>query len=79
MSDCVTQMHFARRGEVTSAMQRVAQREALDPALVRSEVARGRLIIPANAHHLAGRLDPMGIGTVAAVKINANIGNSTVT
>jgi phosphomethylpyrimidine synthase len=79
MSDCVTQMFYARRGEATAAMKRVAEREALDPALVRSEVARGRLIIPANIHHLAGRLDPMGIGTVAAVKINANIGNSAVT
>ena len=79
MSDCVTQMHFARRGEVTTAMKRVAEREALEPDEVRSEVARGRLIIPANVRHLAGRLDPMAIGTVASVKINANIGNSAVT
>ena len=60
-------------------MRRVAQREGLDPELIRSEVARGRLIIPANVHHLATSLDPMGIGTVASVKINANIGNSAVT
>jgi len=79
MSACVTQMFYARRGETTSAMRRVAEREGLEPDLVRSEVARGRLIIPANVHHLAGRLDPMGIGTVAGVKINANIGNSAVT
>jgi phosphomethylpyrimidine synthase len=79
MSECVTQMHFARRGEITAAMQRVAEREELEPALVRAEVARGRLIIPANVRHLAGRLEPMGIGTVARVKINANIGNSAVT
>ncbi len=79
MSECATQMFYARRGDVTPAMRRVAEREALDPELVRSEVARGRLIIPANTHHLAGRLDPMGIGTVAGVKINANIGNSSVT
>ena len=79
MSECVTQMSYARRGEITSAMRRVAEREALDAELVRCEVARGRLIIPANVHHLAGGLDPMGIGTVAAVKINANIGNSAVT
>ena len=79
MSACVTQMFYARRGETTAAMRRVAEREGLDTELVRSEVARGRLIIPANVHHLAGRLDPMGIGTVAGVKINANIGNSAVT
>ena len=79
MSESVTQMYYARRGEITTAMRRVAEREALDAELVRSEVARGRLIIPANVHHLAGRLDPMAIGTVAGVKINANIGNSAVT
>jgi phosphomethylpyrimidine synthase len=79
MSDCVTQMHYARRGEVTAAMRRVAEREDVEPELIRAEVARGRLIIPANVRHLAGRLDPMGIGTVARVKINANIGNSAVT
>jgi phosphomethylpyrimidine synthase len=79
MRASVTQMHLARRGETTAAMRRVAEREALEPELVRAEVARGRLVIPANVAHLAGRLDPMGIGTVATVKINANIGNSTVT
>ncbi len=79
MRSCLTQMHFARKGEVTHAMRRVAEREELTPELVRDEVARGRLIIPANVHHLMGRLDPMGIGTVAKVKINANIGNSAVT
>ncbi len=79
MPSPVTQMHLARRGETTPAMRRVAEREALDADVVRAEVARGRLVIPANVRHLAGRLDPMGIGTVATVKINANIGNSAVT
>ena len=74
-----TQLAFVRRGIITDAMRRVAQREGLDPELIRSEVARGRLIIPANVHHLATSLDPMGVGTVASVKINANIGNSAVT
>jgi phosphomethylpyrimidine synthase len=46
--------------------------------LIRDEVARGRLVIPANVNHLAQRLDPMAIGKVASVKINANIGNSAV-
>ena len=75
---CVTQMHFARQGTVTPQMQRVAEREALPVEQVRDEVARGRLIIPANVSHLAQRLDPMAIGKVARVKINANIGNSAV-
>ncbi|MEJ7813412.1 MAG: phosphomethylpyrimidine synthase ThiC [Gemmatimonadaceae bacterium] len=73
-----TQMRFARDGIITSAMRFVAEREGLDPELVRSEVAIGRLIIPANIHHLAGSLEPMAIGKVSRVKINANIGNSAV-
>jgi len=76
---CNTQMYLARAGQVTAAMVRVAEREVLPPELVRDEVARGRLVIPANVNHLAKRLDPMGIGKVARVKINANIGNSAVT
>ena len=74
-----TQMHHARDGAVTDAMTFVADREGLEPELVRNEVARGRLIIPANIRHLAGILQPMAIGKVAGVKINANIGNSAVT
>ena len=75
----ITQLALARRGVVTEAMKRVAEREGLEPELIRAETARGRLIIPANIQHLAVSLDPMGIGTVASVKINANIGNSAVT
>src|SRR5712691_7701882 len=75
---CLTQMHFARQGTITPQIQRVAEREALPVELVRDEVARGRLIIPANVNHLEKRLDPMAIGKVAGVKINANIGNSAV-
>ena len=73
-----TQMHAARQGTVTPQMHRVAEREGIPAELVREETARGRLVIPANHHHLAGRLDPMAIGAVAVVKINANIGNSAV-
>src|SRR5439155_1086661 len=76
--DCVTQQYLARQGTITPQMQRVAEREELPVELVRDEVTRGRLIIPANVQHLAGRLDPMAIGKVARVKINANIGNSAV-
>ena len=59
-----TQMAFARAGEITDAMRVVADREELEPELVRTEVARGRLTIPANIHHLAGSLVPMAIGKV---------------
>jgi phosphomethylpyrimidine synthase len=72
-------MALARHGDVTPAMNFVAEREGIAPELVRDEVARGRLVIPANHRHLAGVLEPMGIGKVARVKINANIGNSAVT
>src|SRR5438874_8918824 len=75
---CRTQMFFARQGTLTPEMLRVAQRENLSPELIRDEVAIGRLIIPANINHLAQQLDPMAIGKVASVKINANIGNSAV-
>jgi phosphomethylpyrimidine synthase len=71
-------MHHARQGAITPAMRRVAERENLPAELIRDEVARGRLVIPANVNHLAKRLDPMAIGAVASVKINANIGNSAV-
>jgi phosphomethylpyrimidine synthase len=63
----VTQMHYARRGEITPEMEFVA---------VRDEVARGRAIIPANINHPES--EPMIIGRRFLVKINANIGNSAV-
>ena len=74
-----TQIENARAGAITPEILFVAQREQLEPELVRSEVARGRMVIPANNVHLAGRLEPMGIGIAAKTKINANIGNSAVT
>src|SRR5882762_3374433 len=73
----VTQMHFARQGAITPEMQHVARREGLPAELVRSEVARGRMIIPANVNH--PELEPMAIGIAAKCKINANIGNSQIT
>ncbi|MGO9000237.1 MAG: phosphomethylpyrimidine synthase ThiC, partial [Polyangiaceae bacterium] len=73
----VTQMHFARKGIVTQEMRYVAQRERVEVELVRSEIARGRLIIPANICHT--NLEPMGIGIALSCKVNANIGNSAVT
>ena len=61
-------------GVITEEMQYVANRERLEPEYVRTEVARGRAIIPANIHHR--NLEPMGIGMATSCKINANIGNS---
>jgi phosphomethylpyrimidine synthase len=72
-----TQMHYARKGIVTEEMQYVANRERIAPELVRDEVARGRMIIPANIHHT--NLEPMCIGVASKCKINSNIGNSAVT
>jgi phosphomethylpyrimidine synthase len=99
----VTQMHYARRGEITPEMEFVAIRESQElgalkeagllaqhageafgaaiprevtPEFVRSELARGRAILPANVNH--PELEPMAIGRNFLVKINANIGNSAV-
>src|SRR5436190_561845 len=72
-----SQMHYARQGFVTEEMDYVARREKIAPELVRDEVARGRMIIPANINH--PELEPMGIGVESLCKINANIGNSAVT
>ncbi len=72
-----TQLHYARRGVVSEEMEFVASRERLEPEQVRAEVARGRMIIPANVNH--PNLEPMAIGIAASCKINANIGNSAVT
>ena len=68
----VTQMHYARKGIVTAEMEFVALREGFDPDFVRSEVARGRAIIPGNINH--PEIEPMAIGRYFLVKINANIG-----
>ena len=75
----MTQLEAARQGTVTPEMQYVANREDLDPDLIRSEVARGRMVIPANVVHLKNKLEPMAIGVASRCKINANIGNSAVT
>jgi len=73
----ITQLHYARRGETTPEMEFIALREGMPAEFVRSEVARGRAIIPANINH--PELEPMIIGRNFQVKINANIGNSAVT
>jgi len=73
----VTQMHYARQGQVTPEMEFVAIREGCDVELVRTEVAAGRAIIAANINHPES--EPMIIGKAFLVKVNANIGNSAVT
>jgi phosphomethylpyrimidine synthase len=75
----MTQLEAARKGTITDEMRFVAVREDLDAELIRGEVARGRMVIPANTEHLKKHLEPMGIGVAAKCKINANIGNSAVT
>src|SRR6266478_8131851 len=75
----MTQLEAARQGTITEEMEYVARREDLDAELVRGEVARGRMVIPANTVHLTKRLEPMAIGVASLCKINANIGNSAVT
>ena len=72
----MTQLHYARKGEITPEMEFIALREGLPADFVRDEVARGRAIIPSNINHL--ELEPMIIGRNFLVKINANIGNSAV-
>ena len=70
----MTQMDYARQGVVTDAMRFCAEREGVDPEVVREEVERGRAIIPANIHHTA--LQPIVIGKRFRTKVNANIGSS---
>ncbi len=71
-----SQMHWARRGVITAEMAFAAAREGVEPEFVRSEIARGRAILPANVRH--PELEPMVIGRNFLVKINANIGNSAI-
>ncbi|RXJ79596.1 phosphomethylpyrimidine synthase ThiC [Arcobacter sp. F2176] len=71
-----TQMYYAKKGMITPEMEYVAKVEKIEPELVRSEIARGRLIIPANVNHR--HLKPMAIGMASSCKINANIGSSAL-
>ena len=71
-----TQMTAARQGTVTPEMRRVAESEFLDPEFIREQVAAGKLVIPANINHK--NLVPCGIGRALRTKVNANIGNSSL-
>jgi phosphomethylpyrimidine synthase len=80
----MTQIEAARSGQITPAIARVAEREGRPADQIRDAVAAGRLVIPANRHHLAARyggdregmLDPVGIGRLVRTKVNANLGTS---
>ena len=72
----MSQMHFARQGLITEEMAFVASKEKISAELVRSEIAKGTMIIPANINHV--ELEPMAIGVESLCKINANIGNSAL-
>jgi phosphomethylpyrimidine synthase len=72
----ITQIEKARNNEITQQMLKVAESEYLDVELIRSEIAEGRLVIPANINHK--NIVPIGIGKSLRTKINANIGNSSL-
>jgi phosphomethylpyrimidine synthase len=75
----VTQLEYARLGQVTDVMRKVAEREThLTPEQVRVEVAAGRMIIPCNTVHRGFQLVPVAIGRASQTKINANMGASPV-
>jgi phosphomethylpyrimidine synthase len=71
-----TQLRFAKEGIVTPEIKHAAEAERLDPEFARSEIAAGRMIIPANLHHPEAL--PFLIGRHATCKINANIGSSAI-
>ncbi len=75
-ANIVRQMHHARQGAITPEMPQVADKDGISTELVRAEVARGRMIVPANIHHTV--LRPMCIGVASKCKISANIGNSPI-
>jgi len=73
-----TQLQTARTSRITDEVKFVAEAENVDAALIRDELAAGRLVIPANRLHLKTGLTPAGIGRVLTTKVNANIGTSSV-
>lgn len=73
-----TQLQQAQSGIITPAMAYVAEVEAVSAETVRTEIAAGRVVLPANTLHLRDNLKPMGIGRVLSTKVNANIGTSSV-
>lgn len=76
MSKANTQLFYAKQDKITKEMEYVANSEELDVNLIKDEIKRGRLIIPANINHK--NLQPIGIGVATKTKINANIGSSSI-
>lgn len=72
----MTQLYYAKQDIITKEMEFVANSEEIAPELVKNEVKKGRLIIPANINHK--HLKPIGIGIATKTKINANIGSSSI-
>ena len=72
----VTQMDFARAGQITPQMAAVAEREHRDPEYIRERVADGRIAIPANIRHIEQGLNPVGVGEGLSTKVNVNLGIS---
>jgi phosphomethylpyrimidine synthase len=73
-----TQLQLAKSGQITEQMEIVAKLENIEAEQIRSEIAKGRVVIPANVRHLQGNLKPAGIGRILTTKVNANIGTSSV-
>lgn len=71
-----TQLYYAKQGIITEEMRYIANIEHIPAEVVRKEVQKGRLIIPANINHT--NLNPMGIGVALRTKINSNIGSSQI-
>ena len=72
----VTQIDFARAGQITPQMKEVAEREHRDPEYIRERVADGRIAIPANIVHIKKGMRAFGIGEGLSTKVNVNLGIS---
>ena len=72
----VTQIDFARAGQITPQMKEVAEREHRDPEYIRERVADGRIAIPANIVHIKKGMRAFGVGEGLATKVNVNLGIS---
>ena len=72
----VTQIDFARAGQITPQMKEVAEREHRDPEYIRERVADGRIAIPANIVHLKKGMRAFGVGEGLSTKVNVNLGIS---
>ena len=72
----VTQIDFARAGQITPQMKEVAEREHRDPEYIRERVAAGRIAIPANIVHIKKGMRAFGVGEGLSTKVNVNLGIS---